>query len=127
MFPNWSPIASEDLRDIGDSLVAAEIFHIACQELRPDAEDAIEGALDWPAGCRFRRCVRKADLPSYTSFSLGDEDEFRSEACNYILLYRWLTQDEQIDRKLPPGLVILRVSSNEELGKELGRHRSQRP
>jgi len=116
MSPKWSPIASEDLRAIGDSMVAAEVFHIASAELRPDTEDAIEGALERPVGTRYRRCVRITDLNRYTSFDLDDDvDDFHSQACAYILIYRWLTKDEQINLKLKSGLVVLRVVSNVDL------------
>lgn len=116
MSPKWSPIASEDLRAIGDSLVAAEVFYIASAELRPDTDDAIEGALDHPAGARYRRCVRTAELSRYTSFDLDDDvDDFHNQACDFILIYRSLTKDEQINLKLRPGLVVLRVVSNVEL------------
>lgn len=116
MQPKWSAIASEDLRAIGDSIVAAEVFHIASQELRPETDDAIEGALQEHEGIRYRRCVRVAELPSYTSFDLEDDvDDFQHQACEYILVYRWLTKDEQINLKLRGGLVILKVVSNVEL------------
>jgi hypothetical protein len=116
MSPKWSPIASEDLRAIGNSLVAAEVFHIASAELRPDTDDALEGALEHPEGARYRRCVRTTELHRYTSFDLDDDvDDFRNQACDYILIYRPLTKDEQINLKLLPGLVVLRVVSNVDL------------
>lgn len=112
----WAPIASEDLRAIGNSMVAAEIYHIAAQELRPNTDDAIEGPVDGRPGVRYRRCVRIADLPSYTSFNLADDvDDFQNQACDYMLMYRALTQDEQINLKLPAGLVVVKVVTNAEL------------
>lgn len=126
--PKWSPIASEDLRAIGDSLVAAEIFHIASEELRPEADDAIEGELIRPGVpqyrvIRYRRCVRTTELSSYMSFELGDVDQFRSGACDYSLIYGWLTPLEQKNLNLWPGLVILKVVSNAELIPYLTRSR----
>lgn len=116
MSPNWTSIAYEDLRAIGDSLVVAEIYHIASQELRPDTDDAIEGPVNGRPGVRYRRCVRIADLPSYTSFELADDvDDFRHQACDYMLMYRPATQDEQINLKLPGGLIVVKVVSNAEL------------
>jgi hypothetical protein len=113
MSANWTTIAGEDLRAIGDSKVTAEIMYIAVQELRPDTDDAMEGPLYEAPGSRYRRCVRIDQLPSYTSFELDDVDDFKSQACNYILIYRWLTRDERINLRLPSGLVVLRVVSND--------------
>jgi hypothetical protein len=115
MSPKWSPVASEDLRAIGNSLVIAEIFYIASEELRPDIDDALEGPLNGNPDVRYRRCVRTVELHSYTSFELDDVDDFQSQACDYILIYRWLTKDEQINLRLSSGLVVVRVVSNVDL------------
>lgn len=112
----WAHSALEDLRAIGNSLVAVEIFAIAAQELRSDADDAIEGPVEGRPGVRYRRCVRLADLPSYTSYELDDDvDDFPNQACSYMLMYRPLTPDEQINLKRSAGLVVVKVVSNAEL------------
>lgn len=121
--PVWSSPAKEDLRAIGDSSVAAQIFQIANQDLRPQADDAIEGQLDGATNARFRRCVRASELAGYVSFDLDDVDEFSNQACDHSLVYRELTEDEQINLKQQPGLVILRVISNDGLLRLLTRSR----
>lgn len=91
--------ALEDLRAIGDSSVIAEILALALKELRrPPAESAIEGIVyEGPAPLWRRRAVPLADLRTYESFDLDDDiDEFRCQACDYLLMYRDMTSDERI-------------------------------
>lgn len=113
--PGWSTYAKEDLRAIGDSSVVADILDIGNKDLRPHANDALEGPLDNVKNGRFRRCVWAFGLAGYLSFDLDDVDEFRNQACNYALIYRDLTRAERINQRLEPGLVIVRVVSNEEI------------
>lgn len=94
----------------------AEIFDIANKELRPDADDEIEGPLDDQTG-RWRRGVRVSALAQYRLFDLDDVDEYRLQACDYVLVYRNLTENEQIDLKAQGGWVITSVRSNDDLGK----------
>lgn len=113
----WTELAMEDLRAVGDSIEAAEIFHIARTELQPGAASEIEGPLQGEPHVRFRRCVRMRDLADFTSFEINeDSDAFTRQACDYVLLYRALTADELINLRRKPGtLVILKVVSNTEL------------
>lgn len=94
----------------------AELYDIGMHELRPDVSDLIEGALEQYPNSRFRRGVRLSRAAEFESYSIdNDADEFTIQACNYLLVYRGLTQDEQINLERPPGLVITRVITNDAL------------
>lgn len=121
LVPVWSNPAKEDLRAIGDSSVAAQIMRIADRDLRPHADDAIEGQLDGVTDGRFRRCIWVSELAGYLSFNLDGVDEFSNQSCDHCLVYRELTVDEQINLKQHPGLVIVRVISNDDLLRLLAR------
>ncbi|RAX49505.1 hypothetical protein DQ353_09530 [Arthrobacter sp. AQ5-05] len=121
--PVWSNSAKEDLRAIGDSSVSAQIMEIADRDLRPHADDAIEGQLVGATEARFRRCVWASELASYLSFELDGVDEFSNQACDHCLVYRELTVDEQINLQRNPGVVIVRVISNDDILRLLARSR----
>lgn len=112
---DWTDLALEELRAIGDSSVGKTIWQIADTELRPEADDQIEGPLVGSVELRFRRCIRISELPDYLSFDLDGEDSHGLAAHDYCLVYRELTLDEQIQNRLKPGLVIRRVVPNTEL------------
>lgn len=108
--------AGEDLRGIGDRSVVAEILALAKRELRPaPAKSTLEGAVAQEQGIWWRRVVPLNMLDAQERFDLDDVDDFRSQACDYVLLYRQITADEAIKLKLGrDSLIVLRVVHNSE-------------
>lgn len=106
-----SPEAIEDLQDIGDPTVWAEIFDIARSELAtaPD-EGAFEGVLVDDPNIWHRRAIYRRDLSKFLESELSDSDEFRCQSSYYVILYRAMTDDEQIDYHASRGsLLVVRV------------------
>lgn len=112
---DWTDLAKEELRAIGDSSVGKTIWQIADTQLRPDADDEIEGPLDEAMDSRFRRCIWVSELPEYLSFDLDGDDRHGPAAHDYCLVYSALTLDERARNGLEPGFVIRRVVSNSEI------------
>lgn len=112
---DWEEFAYEDLRAIGDSSVSKTIWQIADTQLRPDADDEIEGPLDDAMDSRFRRCIWVSELPEYLSFDLYGDDQYGPAAHDYCLVYRVITFDEANRKGLEPGFAVSRVVSNAEI------------
>ncbi|PQZ95769.1 hypothetical protein CQ018_00200 [Arthrobacter sp. MYb227] len=119
---DWEDLANEELRAIGDLSVGKTIWQIADTQLRPDADDEIEGPLDGDIDSRFRRCIWVSELPEYLSFDLDGDDQRGPAARDYCLVYRALTLDEQIRHGLEPGFVKRRVVPNAEMRRLLMRN-----
>jgi hypothetical protein len=121
----WARDAREDLRQIPDTFVCAEILDLADRELRtPDSsQPGFEGrAADNPQ-IFYRRAMPLADLEAFLSWDLDDKDEYGNQACDYVLVYRHLTLNEAIKFKLHvrkgenPPFVVLRVLHNREFAR----------
>jgi hypothetical protein len=123
--PEYAPSATEDLRGIGDASVVAEVMAIIRDELRiPPGNGPLEGqiALPPPAIVWWRRAVRLSWLSRFSSYYLDDDvDEFRCQACDYVILYRRIVSDEQIkfQRASSRTLVVIRIVRNDEIARGL--------
>lgn len=115
----WSNDAVEDLHRVPDKAVCAEIMDLAETELeRASLSSPIEGIVAKYPHLWWRRAVRRADLPQFLSFDLGDDDEFHNQACDYVIVYRLMTPDERIRfKRLRMHYVILRVLHNREFAR----------
>jgi plasmid stabilization system protein ParE len=115
---DWSDDAVEDLHQIADRSVCAEIMDIAERELaRSPDPSALEGFVNEFRHIRWRRAVRRADVLEFLRFDLNPEDdEFHNQACDYVIVYRSSTDDEAIKfhRLMRSRLIILRVLHNRE-------------
>lgn len=109
--------AGEDLRGIGDPSVTTEILRLACSELRPPpAQTVLEGTIAGESGMWWRRAVPLRLLDAQERFDLDDVDEFRIQACDYVLVYRLATNDEAINYEISRDtLIVVRVVHNSEM------------
>ena len=120
----WSRDAREDLRQIPDTFVWAEILDLAERELRsPDTAPGFEGRAAGDPNIFYRRAISRADLDDFLAWDLDDRDEDGNQSCDYILVYRYLTLNEVIKFKLAlgrgriPPFVVLRVLHNREFAR----------
>jgi hypothetical protein len=114
----YSPDAREQLRAIGDVSVLACIMDLAARELSfPKSETPLEGRVASNPQNAWRRAVPRAELPLYTRIDLDDNcDEFSAQACDYALVYRYLTDNEKINlRRSADALLVVAVLHNREL------------
>src|ERR1035437_1931525 len=111
---SWSDDAIEDLHRIADPSVIAEIMDLAERELTAVTEGSVlQGRVGGFSDLFWRRSVRLKDLSGFTGYSLGDEDEFGCQACDYVLVYRRATRDEMLKFQFyRPRYVIARVLHN---------------
>jgi hypothetical protein len=63
---------------------------------RAPVSSPIEGIVARYPYLWWRRAVRRADVPQFLGFDLGDDDEFHNQACDYVIVYRLMTSDERI-------------------------------
>jgi hypothetical protein len=127
----WSPDAREDLRQITDGSVRAEILELAEAELGSpdDPQPGFEGRSTEDGNIFYRRAVRRDELADFMSWDLDEKDDSRNYAWNYVIIYRYMTMDEVINfgislmrerpffRRLPPPFVVLRVVHNREFAR----------
>ncbi|MGV9865689.1 hypothetical protein [Rhodococcus koreensis] len=96
-FVKFNRRSREQLRAIGAPEVKAEIHQIAVDEILDLAhESAIEGRFADVPVLMWRRAIRRVDLGDFDSFEIGRTDEDRYQASNYVLVYRWMTDNEHI-------------------------------
>jgi hypothetical protein len=103
--------AREDIRSIGDSSVAAEIYHICGHEIQVLADESpIDGYIDGsPDGDMWRRAIPRSSLDQFTRFDLEDADEFRCQACDYVVIYRETTENDKIRLKRKATALLVRA------------------
>ncbi len=113
----WFREAREDLRATGDMIVIAQVLDLAERELDPTPVDSsIEGSVPDSLDVKWRRCVLRSERTDFESFEAADDDdEFTISPHDFVLMYRKLTPDERIDKKLTQDLLVLRVLSNVQL------------
>lgn len=117
----WSADAREDLRQIYDRSTQAEIVDISERELVLPAPGSIlerivplADAAPGDPQVYSRRAVYLRDLPTYQAWSL-DADEYGEQACNYVIVYRYITSNERITfKRVRRCFVVLRVLHNKE-------------
>lgn len=113
----FSADASQDLQSIGDWAVIKEIARLAHHELRRfGSPTAIEGYT--PKRLRWRRAIPLQQLEDFQAIELDntDFDEFRVQACDYVMLYRDITANEKISNEInTDDLLVVKVVHNSEM------------
>lgn len=102
-----SGVAKEKLRGIPDPSVRAQILHLAYTELAPPRGSALDGVLRDSPSVMWRRVVPFAQLSDFLRFTIDGDDEYRYQACDYVLLYRWMTRDEQIEFRISEKTLLV--------------------
>lgn len=130
----WSADAREDLHRIMDVRVCAEILDLAETELTaPDSsQPGFEGRASNNPDIFYRRAVRRRALDDFLGWHLIDENGGEIRAYDYVLAYRYVTEDEIIKFRLElitvrssvifrrrgtPPFVVLRVLHNREFAR----------
>jgi hypothetical protein len=111
----------EQLRGIGDTTVIAEIFDLIDRELEaPPRTGPLTGVLpDRDPPVWYRRLVPLHRVHYYQQFTIDDDcDEFRNQACDYVITYRRMTSDERIQHQVSTrAVVVTGVWHNAELAR----------
>lgn len=112
---NWLDAAVEDLHAITDPSVVAQIIDVAECELREvGAASSIEGQYTRSRKIFWRRAVPLATVTAFESpYDRTDDDDFRCQACDYVLVYRRATRREAGE------LTVVRVVTNGELARDI--------
>lgn len=113
----FSEDAGEDLRGIGDCSVMAEILELARSELQePQGQSVLEGVVYRDSVLWWRRAVPRSQLDALSRYELDHVDEFTRQACDYVLVYRRVTEDEAIHYQCSRrALLVVRVVYNTEI------------
>ncbi|KUI20484.1 hypothetical protein AU192_16400 [Mycobacterium lehmannii] len=115
----YSDYALERMRQLElQPWVRAEIMEINANELEEvDSPNPLEGYLVGHPSIMWRRAVRRRDIQSYLGFEAESDDEL-SDACNYVSVYRWATDDEAIRYELEGDtLLVVSLMTNLELAR----------
>lgn len=115
----YSDYALERMRQLElQPWVRAEIMEINANELEEvHSPNPLEGYVAGHPNVMWRRAVRRKDIQSYLGYEAESDDEL-SDACNYVSVYRWATDDEAIRYELEGDtLLVVSVMTNLELAR----------
>lgn len=107
----------QDLRSIGDSCVAAQIYDICDREIQVLASTSqFEGWIRGRHGDMWRRAIRRSEQALFEGYDIDEVDDFARQACDHVIIYRLMTAEDKIRlQHSGDAILVLGVIHNRDL------------